>query len=476
MPRQLAGRGVQGDDAVGEQIVARPRLAVIDGRRVADAPVDEIELGIEASGDPRGAAAGFPRIVLPGVVTELARSGNGVETPAQLTGLRIVRGQETADAELAAGDADEHRIAHDQRRAGDREAVARSGDLGLPLNFARVRIEGDQPGVQGAEEQPVAKNGEASVHTAATDREFLGQAAHVPPDLAAGRRLQGDHVARRFADEDRAVGDDRRRLDGVFAPELMGPAQLQPGYVGRRDLAQRGVAPAVKGAGVGEPLVGPAPRRQQGLPADVDGRGPIERAGPAPGPRVERAQKPDQLPAFLDREIETGHGRAGNAVAQDLVQRQVARADFVVRLGQRRGVAARAVVAVTGGTVLVKELLAPRMVLRAVERIDHRGAQTAALCDDLAGDEAAARPRALQLPARPCPLDDLGPGKIGNAARRLSHIKPQAPIELGSHSLLRHGAHGMRGKRPQDLRREQDNRSYRPKNAKQRQNLLGRYV
>ena len=104
MPRQLAGRGLQGDDAVGEQIVARPRLAVIDRRRVADAPVNEIELGIEASGDPRGAATGFPRTVLPGIVTELARSRNGVEAPAQLTGLRIVRGQEPADGELAAMD------------------------------------------------------------------------------------------------------------------------------------------------------------------------------------------------------------------------------------------------------------------------------------------------------------------------------------------------------------------------------------
>ena len=123
IPFQLAGIGVERDDAIAIEVVAAAVVAIPIGTGVADAPVSEIELGIVGAGDPHGGAASLPGIAGPGFVAGLARAGDGVEAPGFLAGGGVEGGDETADAELAAGDSHDDFVFDDQR--GVREGVTR---------------------------------------------------------------------------------------------------------------------------------------------------------------------------------------------------------------------------------------------------------------------------------------------------------------------------------------------------------------
>src|SRR5207247_4110071 len=98
MPFQLARVGVERDHRRGVEIVARPRVAVPIGPRVADAPVGQVRVRIVRTGDPNRSAAGLPGVAAPTFATRLAGSGNRVEAPRLPAGLDVVRRQETADA------------------------------------------------------------------------------------------------------------------------------------------------------------------------------------------------------------------------------------------------------------------------------------------------------------------------------------------------------------------------------------------
>ena len=75
VPRHLAGRGIDGDGALGEQIVARTVGGIVARGRIAGAPIGEIGLRIVGAGDVERAAAGAPGfgLVLPGLAAGLAR-------------------------------------------------------------------------------------------------------------------------------------------------------------------------------------------------------------------------------------------------------------------------------------------------------------------------------------------------------------------------------------------------------------------
>src|SRR4029450_5294352 len=56
MPSELPGVGVDRDDRGGVEIVTLAVVAEIAGRRIADAPVNQIRLRVVAAGHPRRAA------------------------------------------------------------------------------------------------------------------------------------------------------------------------------------------------------------------------------------------------------------------------------------------------------------------------------------------------------------------------------------------------------------------------------------
>ena len=74
--------------------------------------------------------------------------------------------------------------------------------------------------------------------------------------MRAGLRVERDHLVARRRDEHHAVVDDRRRLVAVGDAGGDHPRRLQPRDVGRRDLIERAVAPAVVGAPDHQPVAG----------------------------------------------------------------------------------------------------------------------------------------------------------------------------------------------------------------------------
>ena len=80
VPLALPGLQVDGDETLGEQVVAGPVPAVEVRRRRLDRQVGEAELFVDADLRPdAGVAVVRPRVLFPGVVAELARARNGVE-------------------------------------------------------------------------------------------------------------------------------------------------------------------------------------------------------------------------------------------------------------------------------------------------------------------------------------------------------------------------------------------------------------
>ena len=93
VPLQLAGVGVERDDAVAVQVVAETLAAVPVGRGIAGAEVDEVRLGVVRAAVPDAGAAGLPRVARPRLVAGLALAGDRVEAPDFFAGLSRRRRQ-----------------------------------------------------------------------------------------------------------------------------------------------------------------------------------------------------------------------------------------------------------------------------------------------------------------------------------------------------------------------------------------------
>src|SRR5215468_6560351 len=104
IPDALTGLRPHREHRVGEQIVALAG-ARVPGRRIADAPIDEIELRIIGAGHPARATTGELRIAFPALGARLALGRNGVGPPEMLAGLGIVAFEQAAMTELGARDA-----------------------------------------------------------------------------------------------------------------------------------------------------------------------------------------------------------------------------------------------------------------------------------------------------------------------------------------------------------------------------------
>src|SRR5262245_18207456 len=81
MELDRAGVRVERQRGVGVEVVPRTRLRVPVGCRIANAPVDQVELGIVRARHPGGAASILPGLAAPGIVARLAGTRHGVGTP-----------------------------------------------------------------------------------------------------------------------------------------------------------------------------------------------------------------------------------------------------------------------------------------------------------------------------------------------------------------------------------------------------------
>ena len=135
VPDALAGPGVERDRAVREQVVAAAIAAVeVEGRR-AESGEDQPALLVDAEPTPGvGPAPVLPGIALPGLVSELSRTGHGVEPPEFLARADVERPDvpRRGDAgPFSAGDADDDGVLPEGR--GGRRSIAQRRDLGIEV-------------------------------------------------------------------------------------------------------------------------------------------------------------------------------------------------------------------------------------------------------------------------------------------------------------------------------------------------------
>src|SRR5262249_45011900 len=152
-----------------------------------------IQFGIVGDGVPDHTAAAFlPPFAAPGFGGHLhglvlERLGgiarHRVEAPGELAGLRIERGDVTADAVLAAAHADHDASLDHARRLSDREVFLVAG-LDTPHRLAGPRIDRDQPGIERRQIDPAVpgRNSAADDVAAALDTVFLRHFGVVRPD------------------------------------------------------------------------------------------------------------------------------------------------------------------------------------------------------------------------------------------------------------------------------------------------------
>ena len=250
VPHDLARVGVEGEGGVRVEDVAVSGAALhrAPRNRHPDAGVDQVQLGVVARRVPRGAAA--PQLVgdvAPGVVTELAFTGNGVRAPHLLAGPGVVGRDPAARVEVvAARHAGHHAALDDLRPAGVVLADLPVADRHVPHHLAGARVEGHQVGVVGADEQLVLVEGSVAVRAGQRGAVLDPRPAILPQPGAVAHVERLDVVARLHQEHD-AVVHERRRLLQAFG-HGPGPGQAQAAHVGGVDLVERAVAPVVVGA------------------------------------------------------------------------------------------------------------------------------------------------------------------------------------------------------------------------------------
>lgn len=213
VPHVLAGLRAHGDDTAQEQIVAHPFGAqlVVPWRAVADADVQQVGDRVVGHGVPhRAAATGLlPGAVgAPGLVGQFAQGlvGDGpiglvvrrrhrVEAPLERPRLSIKTGDKTTGAHFRAAVADHHHALGHPGRGVDGVAldvaqVRIVGDgIDAPGHLAGLVVQGDEAGVEGAEDDLAVPVGRATV-----DRVAAAAGGHItrhlgvigPQQLAGG--------------------------------------------------------------------------------------------------------------------------------------------------------------------------------------------------------------------------------------------------------------------------------------------------
>ena len=270
---------VDGDDALGEEVVAGPHAAVPVVRRRAGGQVDDAQLLVDRHVGPDvGVPAVAPRLVAPRVGAEVVAPRDGPEDPLHLAGARVVRPHvaggrlaqgepgvlnDAADDDRVAGDGDRRRPGHprgvdlalEARREVD---VAAGPEVGIAP--AGARVEGDQPlVVTGDEDARVVALRVLPVGDPAVVPAHVGRPIEIGVDLRvvgphwlARAGVERGHLSERGADVDEPVRHQRHGLELAGTDPLVGlghggrqrgpaPRDLQVGEVVGGDLIQRRV-------------------------------------------------------------------------------------------------------------------------------------------------------------------------------------------------------------------------------------------
>ena len=244
-PGELAGVGVERDDAAGPWVVAGTHRSVQHRSGIPRAHVKQIELRIVGARHPHLSAGGA-------AAPRARRSGRrrAVEDPLCLPRIGIDGLQGARQVVEIARHADQQMVADDERRVGRPEPASGVRDLDVPFHFARVRVERDEMGVGRGQVYEVLVDGGPAM----ADVEALIRRIGIAPELARRARVERPDVVR-GRHVDHAVHQDRRRLDLLRLSRLKRPRQRELADVRRRDLGQRAVALTRIVAVIGRPTV-----------------------------------------------------------------------------------------------------------------------------------------------------------------------------------------------------------------------------
>src|SRR5262249_16055933 len=115
-----------------------------------DALVEGVGLWIVGSGLPDRAAAVLPAVfaILPRFIAGFTGARDRIGAPRHLAGVEVGCLDVTADTEFTTGGAHDGKVAHDQRRDGQRLTDGRFGDLALPHHFAGLLVDGEHAPVE----------------------------------------------------------------------------------------------------------------------------------------------------------------------------------------------------------------------------------------------------------------------------------------------------------------------------------------
>src|SRR2546428_4560124 len=164
MPFSLAGVWIQCDDRICEQVVAGSARGPVDlSSRVADCPIQRVQIGIERTGQPHRTSAVLPTVSRPRIVTKFAGTWNRMPSPHPLSRCRVIRIEKTGRAELAAANADDNFIFYDERRARDAVSKHRVRHLCFPYQHSCPGIDGDDRRVERADEHAISQHSDAAV-------------------------------------------------------------------------------------------------------------------------------------------------------------------------------------------------------------------------------------------------------------------------------------------------------------------------
>src|SRR5689334_19855491 len=119
-------------------------------------------------------------------MSRFAGTGYRPEPPDVLSGLCIVGVEKTADAVLAARDADDHFIFDYQRRDSNRVPRLIIRHDGIPAHTSRACVERYQVRIDGAQEKSVAQDCQTPIDLAAADMYVRRNRAPVRPKRTPG--------------------------------------------------------------------------------------------------------------------------------------------------------------------------------------------------------------------------------------------------------------------------------------------------
>ncbi len=274
-PARHASVGIARPDGHRPLVVAGALLRV-PGRGIAGAVVDQVELRIVGHPAPGAAASCFPLLAFPRLeariladrLAELRRLDRidqelvvrplRIGAPRLLAGLEIVGGDMARDAELAAGDADEHFVLHHHRRRRAGLAFRRIAVLGLPDHLPVLGIECHERGVGLVQEDLAVRISKPAIDGIAAhhrnDVRILRDLVF-PKDLAVMVEVECEYRIRERAVHVHDVANDQRAA--LVAAQHAGrerPGHLQLADVLRVDLLELRVAMVRVVAGRHHPL------------------------------------------------------------------------------------------------------------------------------------------------------------------------------------------------------------------------------